>query len=65
LQGLSDHRTPPEQGERLFVTLKRLGKEVEMVLFPGASHGLSRDGRPDQRVKRLEVICDFFDRHLQ
>ena len=65
LQGLDDHRTPSEQGERLFVTLKRLGKPVEMVLFPGASHGLSRSGRPDQRVERLKVILEFFERRLK
>jgi dipeptidyl aminopeptidase/acylaminoacyl peptidase len=64
LQGLADHRTPADQGERLFVTLKVLGKEVEMVLFPGAGHDLSRNGKPRQRIERLEVIHDWLARTL-
>jgi dipeptidyl aminopeptidase/acylaminoacyl peptidase len=64
LQGLADQRTPADQGERLFVTLRLLGKEAEMVLFPGGTHDLSRNGRPRQRVERLRVIHEFFDRHL-
>jgi dipeptidyl aminopeptidase/acylaminoacyl peptidase len=64
LQGLADHRTPADQGERLFVTLRVLGKPVEMVLFPEAGHDLSRNGPPRQRVERLRVIHEWFDRHL-
>lgn len=63
-QGLDDLRTPPDQGERAFVMLKRMGKPVEMVLFPGADHDLSRKGRPDQRIARLEAIAEFMRRHL-
>jgi dipeptidyl aminopeptidase/acylaminoacyl peptidase len=64
LQGLGDMRTPPDQGERLYMTLRLLGKPVEMVLFPGANHDLSRNGPPRQRVERLRVIHEFFARHL-
>lgn len=63
-QGLDDMRTPPDQAERAFVTLKRLGRPVEMVLFPGADHDLSRKGRPQQRVARLDVIGGWMRRHL-
>ena len=64
LQGMEDHRTPRDQGERLYIALRRLKHDVEMVLFPGASHGLSRGGDPAQRVERLRVIVDWFDRKL-
>jgi dipeptidyl aminopeptidase/acylaminoacyl peptidase len=64
LQGLDDHRTPMDQGERLFATLRVMGKESEMVLFPGAGHNLSRSGPPRQRIERLEVILEWFDRYL-
>lgn len=64
-QGLDDLRTPADQGERAFVTLKRLGKQVEMVLFPGADHDLSRKGRPEQRLARLEAIVEWMERHLR
>ena len=45
-----------EQGEQLFVKLKLLGKETEMVRFAGESHGLSRGGRPQNRAERLRLM---------
>jgi len=58
-----DHRCPISQAEELFVTLKLLGREVEMVRFVGESHGLSRGGRPQNRAERLRRILDWFRRH--
>jgi dipeptidyl aminopeptidase/acylaminoacyl peptidase len=63
-QGLDDQRTPPDQGERVFVTLSRMGCPVELLLFPGADHDLSRKGRPAQRTARLDAIGEWFARHL-
>ena len=63
-QGLADQRTPADQGERLFVTLRLLGKPCEMVLFPGGTHDLSRNGSPRSRVERLEIIREWFARYL-
>jgi dipeptidyl aminopeptidase/acylaminoacyl peptidase len=61
----NDLRCPIEQAEQLFAQLRRIGKcEVEMVRFPEESHNLSRSGRPDRRVERLERIVGWFDRHL-
>ncbi|MEM9290228.1 MAG: S9 family peptidase [Acidobacteriota bacterium] len=59
-----DWRTPLEQSEQLYNALRIQGKSVEMMVFPGESHGLSRSGRPGHRVSRLNAIRDFFDRHL-
>jgi dipeptidyl aminopeptidase/acylaminoacyl peptidase len=65
LHSEQDLRCPIEQAEQLFVHLRRLGKtEVEMVRFPEESHNLSRSGRPDRRVERLERIVGWFDQHL-
>ncbi len=59
-----DLRCPIEQAEQLFTALKRLGRsEVEMLRVPGESHDLSRSGRPDRRIARLEAIVDWFQRH--
>ncbi len=59
-----DARCPIEQGEQWFTALKRLGKaEVELMRFPGEGHELSRSGRPDRRVARLEAILDWFTGH--
>ncbi len=60
-----DLRCAIEQGEQVFVALKRLGVETEMVRFPDEPHGLSRGGRTDRRVVRLEHILRWFDRYLK
>ena len=59
-----DHRCPLEQAEQLFAALRWMGKEVEMVVFEGENHGLSRGGRPGNRIERLRRIIGWFDRHL-
>ena len=60
-----DIRSGIEQGENLFATLKLLNKKVEMVRFPEESHGLSRHGRPDRRIARLEWIVKWFNKFLK
>jgi dipeptidyl aminopeptidase/acylaminoacyl peptidase len=59
-----DLRCNIEQGEQLFTTLKFLGKTVEFVRFPEEFHGLSRHGRPDRRMARLNWILKWFKRYL-
>ncbi len=59
-----DHRCPIEQGEQVFVALKKLGVPTEMVRFPDESHGLSRGGRTDRRIERLKRIAGWFERYL-
>ncbi|MFO8036396.1 MAG: S9 family peptidase [Anaerolineales bacterium] len=61
----NDFRCPIEQGEQVFVSLKKQGVDTEMVRFPGEPHGLSRGGRTDRRVERLGHIQRWFDRYLQ
>jgi dipeptidyl aminopeptidase/acylaminoacyl peptidase len=61
----NDFRCPIEQGEQIFVALKRLGVETEMVRFPDTSHGLSRNGRTDRRIIRLQHILRWFDKYLK
>lgn len=60
-----DYRCPIEQGEQVFVALKRLGLDSEMVRFPDEFHGLSRTGRTDRRIVRLKHIQRWFDRYLK
>lgn len=59
-----DWRCPIEQAQRLFVALKRRDAEVEMLLFPGEGHELSRSGRPRHRLQRFEAILGWWTRHL-
>ena len=64
LHGEQDLRCPLEQAEQWFVTLRRLGKTAEFVRFPDENHNMSRNGRPDRRLLRLERIVGWFDRYL-
>ena len=64
LHSENDIRCDIEQGEHLFTLLRLLGKEVEMLRFPGESHELSRSGSPVHRVQRFEAILEWFGRYL-
>ena len=59
-----DHRCPIEQGEQVFIALKKLGVNTEMIRFPEEPHGLSRMGRTDRRIERLKHILRWFDKYL-
>lgn len=61
----ADFRCDREQGEQVFVALKRLGVDTELILFPEESHGLSRNGRTDRRVERLQHMARWFDKYLK
>jgi len=60
-----DLRCPIEQSEQVFVALKSLGVDSEMVRFPDEFHGLSRTGRTDRRISRLNHILSWFDQYLK
>ncbi len=60
-----DHRCPIEQGEQAFVALKRAGVDTEFVRFPEEPHGLSRIGRTDRRIARLNHILRWMDKYLK
>jgi dipeptidyl aminopeptidase/acylaminoacyl peptidase len=59
-----DWRCPIEQAQRLFVHLKLRGVPVEMLIFPGEGHELSRSGLPSHRIARFEAILEWWGRHL-
>ena len=60
-----DWRCHIEQGEHLFNLLRLMGKEVELLRFPGESHELTRSGSPQHRVMRFEAVLEWFDRYLR
>ncbi len=61
----TDYRCDREQGEQVFVALKRLGVDTELILFPEESHGLSRSGRTDRRIARLNHMTRWFEKYLK
>ena len=64
LHGEDDFRCPISQSEEYFVTLRRLGKEVEMVRFPGSPHSFLRAGHPRLREEYLQRMLAWFDRYV-
>jgi dipeptidyl aminopeptidase/acylaminoacyl peptidase len=65
LHSEDDLRCPVVNAEELFAILRILGRDVELVRFPGEGHELSRSGKPRHRVMRFEALIDWFDRHLK
>lgn len=61
----NDHRCPIEQGEQVYVALQTLGVDTEMVRFPEEFHGLSRTGRTDRKIVRLNSILRWMDKYLK
>jgi dipeptidyl aminopeptidase/acylaminoacyl peptidase len=61
----NDFRAPIPAAEGLFVALRRLKREVEMVRYPRDGHELSRGGEPKHRVDRLERIVGWIDRFVK
>ncbi len=59
-----DYRCPMEQAEQLFTAMKVLNKaDCEFIRFPSEGHELSRSGRPDRRIKRLDSMVGWFEKH--
>ena len=65
VHSMEDYRCWMVEGLEFFTALKKLGKEVELVLFPGENHDLSRTGKPKHRVSRLQHYIRWFDGHLK
>jgi dipeptidyl aminopeptidase/acylaminoacyl peptidase len=65
LHSETDFRCPIEQGEQMFITLKKLGRTTEFVRFPDEDHNLSRNGKPAHRAERLRHILRWFKMYLE
>lgn len=63
LQGAVDDRCPIGQAEQWFTALRTLGRTVEMVLYPDASHLFIINGRPSHRADWNARIVDWVTRH--
>jgi dipeptidyl aminopeptidase/acylaminoacyl peptidase len=65
LHSEQDLRCPIEQGEQLFIALKKQRKEAVFVRFPDETHELSRSGKPRHRLGRFRFILDWFAKYLR
>jgi len=62
--GENDRRTGTTQGEMLYRSLKALGKPVEYVRHPGATHEITRSGNNRQRIDQMLRTYEFFERWI-
>lgn len=58
-----DYRCPVAEGMQMYSALVDKGIETRLVYFKGENHDLSRTGKPKHRIKRLEEITSWFDKH--
>jgi len=62
--GENDRRTGFVEGEMLYRSLKVLGRPVEYVRHPGATHELTRSGDNRQRIDQMLRTWEFFNRYI-
>jgi dipeptidyl aminopeptidase/acylaminoacyl peptidase len=62
--GENDRRTGFVEGEMLYRSLKVLGRPVEYVRHPGATHELTRSGDNRQRIDQMLRTYEFFTRYI-
>ncbi|QEL00904.1 S9 family peptidase [Olivibacter sp. LS-1] len=62
--GENDLRTGVIQSEMLYKSLKILGRPVEYVRHPGATHEITRSGDNRQRIDQMLRTYEFFERFI-
>lgn len=63
--GENDLRTGVIGSETLYKSLKIMGREVEYVRHPEASHEITRAGNNRQRIDQMLRTYEFFSRYLK
>jgi dipeptidyl aminopeptidase/acylaminoacyl peptidase len=63
--GENDRRTGFVGGEMLYRSLKVLGRPVEYVRHPGATHEITRSGDNRQRMDQMLRTYEFFERYIK
>jgi dipeptidyl aminopeptidase/acylaminoacyl peptidase len=65
LQAEEDLICPASDNEQLFVALRALGRETELILYPEEHHEMKSEGRPDRRIDRMERTLAWFNRWVR
>jgi dipeptidyl aminopeptidase/acylaminoacyl peptidase len=63
--GGNDRRTGFVQGEMMYRSLKVLGRPVEYVVHPNATHEITRSGDNRQRIDQMLRTWEFFERWMK
>ena len=62
IHGREDYRDPLTQSEQLYLSLRVLGVETALIVYPGQSHGF---GVPSYEVDRLRRYGMWFDKYVK
>ncbi len=60
-----DYRCPLSEGMQMMQAIANHGVETRMAIFHQENHELSRSGRMNGRIRRLNEITDWFDKHCR
>ena len=60
-----DYRCTLANGLEMFAALKLHGVETRLCMFFDEDHGLSRTGKPSNRICRMEEILNWLNSHLK
>lgn len=65
LHGEEDHRCPIEQAEQLYAALKKQGKTVKFIRFPGESHAnIHTMSKPSHTTEALKHALKWYREHI-
>ena len=59
-----DYRCPIGESIQLFSQLKKRQLDTEMIVYHGENHGISRNGKPHNRLHRYEQVLYWFKHKL-
>jgi dipeptidyl aminopeptidase/acylaminoacyl peptidase len=62
LCGADDVNVPLLNSEQLYQALRRLGRDTELVIYPGQNHGITK---PTYQKDRLERYVAWYDKYLK
>jgi dipeptidyl aminopeptidase/acylaminoacyl peptidase len=64
MHGADDFNIPLLNSEQMYQGLRRLGRETELVIYPGERHE-ARAWRPSHQKDRLERMLKWYDKYLK
>ena len=60
--GSDDMNVPLLNSEQLYQALRRLGRETELVIYPGQHHGIRR---PSYQLDRYQRYIAWYDKYVR
>lgn len=64
LHGEADHTCSVSEADMLFAALRKQGKPVQLVRYPGEAHGFILGGRPSTQVDAHRRLLEWFQQHM-